>query len=176
MYFVIGVDNDKYYATATNAELGEYEASEGVDNEESREQVYSSNRNAIAEKIRSSGKVLNRVIRGFFNSPTHLHQQFLFFSPGSDDLKERIARNWETQIGFIQKYIEKKSKKGKDDLKKLEEKIQLEFGGSVLLQQIMVARMLADLIDGDGKSLFLMENEEIVTNSPFIKVIELEDR
>jgi len=76
----------------------------------------------------------------------------------------------------MQKYIEKKSKKGKDDLKKLEEKIQLEFGGSVLLQQIMVARMLADLIDGDGKSLFLMENEEIVTNSPFIKVIELEDR
>ena len=176
MYFVLGVDNDKYYATATDAERGEYEATEGVDDEESREQIYSSYRNAIAEKIRTSGKVLNRVVRGFFNSPSHLHQQFLFFSPGSDDLKERIAANWENQVVFMQKYIENKSKKGKDDLKKLVEKIQVEFGGSVLLHQIMVMRMLADLMDGDGKSLFLMEDEEIVTSSPFIKVIELQDR
>ena len=176
MYFVLGVDNDKYYAIATDAERGEYEATEGVDDEESREQIYSSYRNAIAEKIRTSGKVLNRVVRGFFNSPSHLHQQFLFFSPGSDDLKERIAANWENQVVFMQKYIENKSKKGKDDLKKLVEKIQVEFGGSVLLHQIMVMRMLADLMDGDGKSLFLMEDEEIVTSSPFIKVIELQDR
>ena len=176
MHYVLGVDNDKYYATATDGEREEYEATEGVDNEESREQVYSSNRNAIAEKIRTSGKVLNRVVRGFFSSPSHLHQQFLFFSPGSDDLKDRIAANWENQVGFMQKYIENKSKKAKDDLNKLLEKIQVEFGGSVLLQQIMVMRMLADLIDGDGKSLFLMEDEEIVTTSPFFKVIELQDR
>ena len=170
------MDNIKYYASASDTERGEYEATGDIDDEGSREQVYSANRNAITEMIRSSGKVISRVIRGFFNSPVHLHLQFLFFSPGSDDLKDRIETNWAKQIDFMEKYIEKKNKQGRDQLLKLKDKIQLEYNGSVIIQHVMVVRMLADVIDGDGKSFLLLEDEDIVTSSPFIKVIELQDR
>ena len=166
----------KYYAAASEIERGEYEATGEIDDEESRERVYNENRNAIAEMIRTSGKVINRVIRGFFNSPVHLHQQFLFLSPGSDDLKERIESNWVKQIDFMEKYIEKKCKQGKEELLRLKDKIQLEYNGSVIIKHVMVVILLADVIDGDGKSFFLLEDEDIVTSSPFIKVIELEDR
>ena len=50
------------------------------------------------------------------------------------------------------------------------------YRGSVLFQQIMVARLMANMIDEDGRSLFLLEDEDVITNGPFIKVLELADR
>ena len=74
-------------------------------------------------------------------------------------------------------YIERKDKKGKEKLKLLDEKVAVEYGGSLILKQIMVVRLLANLIDSDGKAIFLFEEEEdMITNGPFIKVLELPDR
>ena len=164
----LGIDNLKFYASASDAERRKYEATADIDNEDHRAQVYSNNRKAIAEMIRTSGsaKVLQRVIRGFFNTPDHLHHQFIYFSPGSDDLKQRITANWATQIHLMEMFIEKKHKKLQGKMLRL----KLEYNGSIILQQIMVVRLLADALDGDGRSLFLMEDEDILTNSPFIKV------
>ena len=37
-------------------------------------------------------------------------------------------------------------------------------------------RLMADTIDGDGKEFFVLKEEEVVSNAPVIKVLELEDK
>ena len=175
--FVSGIDNYKFYASCDDDQRANYQASSDLQDVEEREKIYAANRNAIAEQIRSSGKVINRVVRGFFSSPIHVKNQFLFLSPGSDDLVTRIETNWSQQVGYMELYIERKDKKGKEKLKLLDEKVAVEYGGSLILKQIMVVRLLANLIDSDGKAIFLFEEEEdMITNGPFIKVLELPDR
>ena len=175
--FVSGIDNYKFYASCDDAQRANYQASSDLQDVKEREKIYAANRNAIAEQIRSSGKVINRVVRGFFSSPIHVKNQFLFLSPGSDDLVTRIETNWSQQVGYMELYIERKDKKGKEKLKLLDDKVSVEYGGSLILKQIMVVRLLANLIDSDGKAIFLFEEEEdMITNGPFIKVLELPDR
>ena len=41
---------------------------------------------------------------------------------------------------------------------------------------VVVMRLMADTIDGDGMELFVFEQEEVVSNAPVIKVLELEDK
>ena len=175
--FVSGIDNYKFYASCDDDQRANYQASSDLQDVEEREKIYAANRNAIAEQIRLSGKVINRVVRGFFSSPIHVKNQFLFLSPGSDDLVTRIETNWSQQVGYMELYIERKDKKGKEKLKLLDDKVSVEYGGSLILKQIMVVRLLANLIDSDGKAIFLFEEEEdMITNGPFIKVLELPDR
>ena len=174
--FVSGIDNYKFYASCDDAQRANYQASSDLQDVEEREKIYEANRSAISEQIRSSEKVLNRVVRGFFSSPIHLKNQFLFLSPGSDDLETRIETNWLQQVGFMELYIVRKDKKGKEKLKLLDEKVAVEYSGSLILKQIMVVRLLANLIDSDGKAFFLFAEEDLITNGPFIKVLELPDR
>ena len=174
---ISGIDNYKFYASCDDDQRAKYQASIDLQDVEEREKIYAANRNAIAEQIRSSEKVINRVVRGFFSSPIHVKNQFLFLSPGSDDLETRIETNWSQQVGYMELYIERKDKKGKEKLKLLDQKVAVEYGGSLILKQIMVVRLLANLIDSDGKAIFLFEEEEeMITNGPFIKVLELPDR
>ena len=91
--------------------MSKYKSSENLSEFNAREEIYEKNRNAICEEIRKSGKVINRVVRGFFSHPDHLSRHFSYLSSGVDDLKERISRNWHNQVNFMEAYIRKTDKK-----------------------------------------------------------------
>ena len=73
--------------------------------------IYDRNRNAISENIRKSGKVLSRVVRGFFLDPLHLHKQFCHLTSGVDDLLQKVTANWTKQVEFMKMYIKRKDDK-----------------------------------------------------------------
>ena len=64
-------------------------------------------------------KKVQLVVRGFFESPLHLRQQFAYFS-GVSDVRVRIAKAWNHQIKNFESYIRKKDMK-KERIKKIDE-------------------------------------------------------
>lgn len=172
------MDDYKFYSNCTEAQREKYLSSEALDNFDAREEVYQRNRNAICEEIRKSGKVVDKVLRGFFSDHRHLHSHFIFLSAGADFLKERAAANWTYQVSLMEAYIRKKDRKKSfgEKLAEVTEKVLTEYHGSETFKQISIVRFLADLIDKDGRAFFLFETEEIITDGPFLKVVEQNDR
>ena len=78
----------------------------------------------------------------------------------------------------MEAYIRKKDRKKSfgEKLAEVTEKVLTEYHGSEIFKQISIVRFLADLIDKDGRAFFLFEMEEIVTDGPFLKVVEQNDR
>ena len=174
--FIQGLDDYKFYANCTEAQREKYLSSEALNNFDAREEVYQRNRNAICEEIRKSGKVVDKVVRGFFSDHRHLHSHFIFLPAGADFLKERAAANWTYQVSLMEAYIRKKDREKSfgEKLAEVTEKVLTEYHGT--FKQIFIVRFLADLIDKDGRAFFLFETEEIVTDGPFLKVVEQNDR
>ena len=174
-----GVDNYKFYATSKTEERSAVESSSSISDVEAREAIYDRNRNAISENIRKSGKVLSRVVRGFFLDPLHLHKQFCHLTSGVDDLLQKVTVNWTKQIEFMKMYIKRKDDKKGIYSKKLldiEDKAAAEYNGAKDFIEISVVRLLAEMLDKDGRGIFLFEYEEMITMGPVIKVCELPDR
>ena len=175
-----GIDNYKFNAKASEAEKETIRSTdrEGM-NEAAREEIFNRNRKAISQEIRESKKKVQLVVKGFFESPLHLRQQFTYFS-GVSDVRVRIAKAWKLQIKNFESYIRKKDVK-KERVKKIDElrnTVMTEYEGVQTILHIWICRLMAELIDkhGDGKTMFLFEHEEISTSGPFIKVLELPDR
>ena len=104
-----GIDNYLFYQVCSEEERSVYLASEDVSDVDLREQLYSESRGAIAESIRSSGNLLTRVVRGFFESTIHLHRQFLYFTSEGTELLPRIEANWSQQVLHMESYLKKVS-------------------------------------------------------------------
>ena len=172
-----GVDNYKFYASGSETQKQDIASAETIEDEAGREEIFSRNRNEISEQARNSGKPLNSVIKGFFRSPLHLHNQFIFLT-SVGDLKETISKNWSVGIQKMEEYIRKKDRRGmiKIKLEEAETKTQLEYSGATTFKDLVIIRGLADLLDKDGRGILLFSGEEIVTSGPFIKVIEKNDR
>lgn len=169
------MDNYKYYMTSSKDQLKEYEDSVDVLDVGLREEIYAKNRPAIMEHIRKSEKVLNRVVRGYFDSPLHNHNMFVYLT-GVSTLKSNVQENLATQVQLMEKYLIKKDAKYIDKLRELDHTILSDYHGNVAFKYVSVIRWLADCLDKDGKSFFLIEGESIVTSGPFLKVIEVSDR
>ena len=58
----------------------------------------------------------------------------------------------------------------------LESRVETDHNGSELMKQICLVRMLADLLDKDGRGIFLLPGEVSVTTSPYLSVIDNQDR
>ena len=81
-----------FYSVSFTEERSAGQATNSITDAEKREEIYARNRNAISETIRKSEKVVNRVVRGFFSDPIHLHKQFCYLTSGVDNLIEKESR------------------------------------------------------------------------------------
>ena len=129
-----------------------YENSCSITDSDTREQVYAENRAAVCEKIRSSDIITSKVVKGFFNHPKHLHNHFIFLS-GMDDLffKNNIQKNLQNEVSMFEKYLTKIKKE--PPLKQITEYVNKFYGGSLIHKAVVVIRLMAETIDGDGKDL-----------------------
>ena len=50
------------------------------------------------------------------------------------------------------------------------------YEGNNIYKMVMIMRMFAKSMDSDGRGMFLLEDEDIITDSPFLKVYVLPDR
>ena len=174
-----GIDNYLFYQVCSEEERSVYLASEDVSDVDLREQLYSESRGAIAEAIRSSGSLLTRVVRGFFQSTIHLHRQFLHFTSEGTELLPRIEANWSQQVLHMESYLKKVSNQKNmfaEKLKELDNRVQTFHQGSQLMKQVGVVRLLAECLDKDGRGIFLLPGEDSVTSSPFLKLVEMQNR
>ena len=92
----------------------------------------------------------------------------------------RIEKAWNHQIKNFESYIRKKDVK-KERIKKIDDlrnNVMTEYEGVQTILQVWICRLMAEMIDkhGDGKTVFLLESEEVATSGPFLKVLELPDR
>ena len=178
MMLILGVDDYKFYADSTDEEMLNYKSTEHISEFDAREEVYRRNRNAICEEVRKSGKVLDRVVRGFFSHPGHLHNHFVYLASGVDDLKDRISLNWASQLQYMEAFLKKTDRKKifAERIFQVEEKVMTDYSGVDVFKQVSIVRFLAEMMDKDGRAFFLFEAEDPVTDGPFIKVVELIDR
>ena len=100
-----GINSYKYYSKGTDEEVAAVVNSKSVIEETLREEIYNKNRNAISEQISSSKKNVGKVVAGFFKSPLHLHNQFVYVTDGFAEVKARIASNLSTQVKNFEMYI-----------------------------------------------------------------------
>ena len=174
-----GIDNYKFNAKVSDGEKNIINSTEDMNNEEEREEIYNRNRKALCHQIRDLEKKVQLIVKGFFKSPLHLKQQFTYLS-GVTDVRLRVARNWNRQINDFESYIRRKDVT-KEKVKKIDDlrnAVLTKYQGVQTLLQIWICRFMAEIIDrnGDGKSVFLLKDEDISTTGPFIKAIELPDR
>lgn len=169
------MDNYKYYMSSSIDQVKEYENTMDITDSEVREEIYSRTRPAIMEHIRKSEKVLNRVVRGFFDSPIHNHKMFEYLT-GVSTLKANVQENLEAQVRLMEKYLIKKDSKYIEKLRALDSTVLTDYDGSLTIRHVDIMRWLADSLDRDGKALFLKDGEAVVTTGPFMKVIEVSNR
>ena len=196
-----GVDNYKFYSKSTAEQRSKIEQSVNIEDDEEREKVYETGREVVAEQIAAheevydrnreaihreastSKKLVQRVVKGFFNSRIHVHKQFGWLT-GVYNLKDNILKNWDREILRMKEYIQKKDKKGDimKEIKEVEEVVETEYGGSRILYDISVIRGVAKIIDkkkekdGDGRTFILLPGETVMTPRPFIRAKEQDDR
>ena len=145
------------------------------------ERVYTRNRPAISKEMLTSGKVMRRVVRGFFATRDHLHNQFLWVSDiGEKDLRTRIVENWDVELSKMLKFVkshgtDQQKKKNKAKLIKIEEEVQTEYNGVRTYKDIHILIMAGEAIDKDNEFLVLPD-KNIQTSQPFLQVRELPDR
>ena len=178
---ILGVDNDKYRLESSEAEMERYEATKDLTDHLQREAIYEENRAAIIHKIRNSKKVLSKVVRGFFDHPIHIKIMF-FVLTGVEELETNITNNLDKIVNQMEKYLLKvdKSKEGTslEQIRELDSQVMTEFAGNKDIRRIKIIRWTADVIakKGDGSTFFKMEDEEMVTSSPFMQVRILPNR
>ena len=178
---ILGVDNDKYRLESSEAEMERYEATKDLTDHLQREAIYEENRAAIIHKIRNSKKVLSKVVRGFFDHPIHIKIMF-FILTGVEELETNITNNLDKIVNQMEKYLLKvdKSKEGTslEQIRELDSQVMTEFAGNKDIRRIKIIRWTADVIakKGDGSTFFKMEDEEMVTSSPFMQVRILPNR
>ena len=63
-----------------------------------------------------------------------------------------------------------------EKLKELDDRVQSFHQGSQLMKQVGVVRLLAECLDKDGRGIFLLPGEDSVTSSPFLKLVEMQNR
>ena len=163
----------------TEEQKAAYQDSEGIESEDAREQVYRSLRPAMMEKIRSSQKIILRTIRGFWNSPLHVKKMFQYLT-GVEDLSPNIEKNLSRVVQYFEKYLIRVDKtplkKVVDEIEDLTNEVMTTYEGNNIYKMVMIMRMFAKSIDSDGRGMFLLEDEDIITDSPFLKVYVLPDR
>ena len=148
---------------------------------EEREEIYEKHRAALMKQIRTSTRLIDRVVFRFFDCPLHVKKMFQFLTKVAD-LRDNIQLNWNEELSKMRKFIIDNDKKG--DVKKLlsqvEEKIESDYNGSRTLLDVATLRGLCELLEdkgkGDGKFLILMENEECDNSGPFLKAREMNDK
>ena len=157
-----------------------YNRTRDLDSAEERESQYSKCREAICETIRTSKNVIDRVIPGFFKVRDHLHLHFKYISGGVDDLRKRIEDNWIEEMSSMEKFVQSQDNKKKNFMKRLKEVddlANLEYQGSRLLKDVHLLIIAGDILDKDGRGLFLLPKEqEPIVDGPFLRVIETQDR
>ena len=158
-----------------------YEATKDITDHLQREAIYEENRAAVIHKIRNSKKVLSKVVRGFFDHEIHIKKMF-FNLTGVEELETNITQNMDKIVKQMEKYLLKadKSKEGTtlEKIRELDSIVMTEFAGNHVIRRIKIIRWTADVIakKGDGSTFFKMEDEEIVTSSPFMQVRILPNR
>ena len=171
-----GINNAKFYAKASSTQIENVEGTVSVESASDRETIYSRNRPALCQQIRVSGKIINRVVRGFFLDPVHIKNHFHYLT-GVDNLRPRLAENWDPELQKMELYLRKKDSKGKylTEIKEAEQKVQVEYDGSNTYKEMVVIRSLTSLIDksGHGRSLICLEGEDFSTSSPFLLAKEV---
>ena len=54
--------------------------------------------------------------------------------------------------------------------------VETIYNGAKLFKDISIIRLFANIVDSDGKQLFLMPGEETESPAPYLKVFELQDK
>ena len=54
--------------------------------------------------------------------------------------------------------------------------VETIYNGAKLFKDISIIRLFANIVDSDGKQLFLMPGEETESPAPNLKVFELQDK
>ena len=130
---------------------------------------------ASSVNFRSSGKIFDKVVKGFFGDPRHLHNHFIYISGVNDlFLKDNIQKNLLNEFSLIVKYLTKQNKGAQ--LQQITDYVNTLYDGSFTHKAVVVLRLMADTIDGDGKELFVFEQEQIISTAPVIRVLELPDK
>ena len=167
-----GVNNNKFWSNCSEAQLANINESANISAAEEREIIYSRNRQGICVQIRDSGKLIDRVVRGFWMDPIHVKKHFYHLTNTSEDLRQRIQNNWNAELSKMLIYIEKKDVKGKymKLIQDSEDKCDLEYEGARTYKEIVVIRSLVSILDksGHGRAFICFDGEEIATTGPFL--------
>ena len=167
-----GVNNNKFWSNCSEAQLANINESANISAAEEREIIYARNRQGICVQIRNSGKLIDRVVRGFWMDPIHVKKHFYHLTNTSEDLRQRIQNNWNAELSKMLRYIEKKDVKGKymKLIQDSEDKCDLEYEGARTYKEIVVIRSLVSILDksGHGRAFICFDGEEIATTGPFL--------
>ena len=167
-----GVNNNKFWSNCSEAQLANINESANISAAEEREIIFSRNRQGICVQIRDSGKLIDRVVRGFWMDPIHVKKHFYHLTNTSEDLRQRIQNNWNAELSKMLIYIEKKDVKGKymKLIQDSEDKCDLEYEGARTYKEIVVIRSLVSILDksGHGRAFICFDGEEIATTGPFL--------
>ena len=145
---------------------------------EQREGVYDMNRDQIQQEINVSTKVVSKVVRGFFDDPIHIRGQFQWLT-GVPSLLEKIHLNIGREVRRAEKYLVSKDKKMKREIQDVHNAMMTEYNGNQMYAQFKILRYLGDTLErknGDGRALFLLEGEPMVTAGPHLRVIFPDER
>ena len=63
-----------------------------------------------------------------------------------------------------------------DDDNDDDDDVETIYNGAKLFKDISIIRLFANIVDSDGKQLFLMPGEETESPAPYLKVFELQDK
>ena len=58
----------------------------------------------------------------------------------------------------------------------IDDDVETIYNGAKLFKDISIIRLFANIVDSDGKQLFLMPGEETESPVPYLKVFELQDK
>ena len=141
---------------------------------EEREKIYEENRPALQAEIRKTQKAVFNFCRGFWKHQQHIENQFKY-SSNAEGLTSAVEANFEKQIRNLELYLKFKSPEEllfTEEMRRIEEKCQVEFDGSRLFKDIMILRMAGDHFDKSGKVLVRLEEDgPPATDSPFLMAV-----
>jgi hypothetical protein len=140
---------------------------------EEREKIYEENRPALQAEIRKTQKPVLNFCRGFWKHQQHIENQFKY-SSNAEGLTKAVEANFEKQMRNLELYLKFKSEDLLfiEEIRRIEEKCQVEFGGSRLFKDIMILRMAGDHFDKSGKVLVRLEDDgPPATDSPFLMAV-----
>ena len=141
---------------------------------EEREKIYEENRPALQAEIRKTQKTVFNFCRGFWKHQQHIENQFKY-SSNAEGLTSAVEANFEKQIRNLELYLKFKSPEEllfTEEMRRIEEKCQVEFDGSRLFKDIMILRMAGDHFDKSGKVLVRLEEDgPPATDSPFLMAV-----